>query len=383
MADIAAQGADEASCWLTERPAQCGCAQCTAVGQFVLESRVFLAAWNEVKKRHPAFKIRIFISTTDNDSYHRVLAELPPEVKIERACHAGLDRVTHLPRDLLRSPLFDSYAAEGRWISSYDVPISANGLVETPEFKVPQSSAHRIRAFVRQMAERKWSGVYGMLPWGNMGREVCGFSINALAEWSWNLNGRSEREFAVAWATREGMKDPEAVGEWSELMGPVEADVYDSDFPVCYSWGKAARMVENRERPVLGEGMFRYYPSLDDFDRKIAACERALLIAEKGGFTHLADESRVVKSYVDLAKQVYLAAEQVSARDLTSLAVQNDLRRTLADLKKAGDENTAAIRDWRAGLGPEPWHYRVHDAMNAASATVRDITNLITNTNLY
>ena len=383
MADIAAQGADEASCWLSERPAQCGCTQCTAVGQFVLESRAFLAAWNEVKKQYPAFRIRIFISTTDNDRYERVLAELPPEVKIERACHAALDRVTRLPRDLIRSPLFDSYAAEGRWISSYDAPISANGLVETPEFKVPQSSAHRIRAFVRQLADRKWSGAYGMLPWGNMGREVCGFCITALAEWSWNLNGRNEREFAIAWATREGMKNPEAVGDWSDFMGPVEADVYDSDFPVCWSWGKAAKMVENRERPVLGEGMFRYYPGVEDFDRKIAACERALSIAENAGYSHLAAESRVVKSYVDLAKQVYIVAEQVSTRDLASLEVQNDLRRTLADLKKAGDENIAAIRDWRAGLGPEPWHQRVHDAMSASSATVRDITSLITNKYLY
>jgi hypothetical protein len=383
MADIAAQGADEASCWLSERPAQCGCALCTAVGQFVLESRAFLAAWNEVKKQYPRFRIRMFISTTDNDRYHRVLAELPPEVKIERACHAALDRVIRLPRDISASPLFDSYAAEGRWISSYDVPISANGLVETPEFKVPQSSAHRIRAFVRQMSGRKWSGVYGMLPWGNMGREVCGFSITALAEWSWNLEGRSVREFAVAWATREGMKNPETVGDWSDLMGPVEADVYDSDFPVCWSWGKAVKMVANRERPVLGEGMFRYYPDIGDFDRKIESCGKALSIAEKAGYTHLAAESRVVKSYVNLAKQVYLIAEQASARDLGSLDVQSELRRNLADLGKAGEENVAAIRDWRAGLGPEPWHYRVHDAMNAASATVRDIANLIANTYLY
>ncbi len=383
MADIASQGADEVSCWLTERPAQCGCPECLAVGQFVAETRAFLAAWREVKKTRPGFMIRIFISTTDNDRYNKVLAELPPEVKIERACHAGLDRVVREPRDLIRSPLFDSYADEGRWISSYDAPVSANGLVETPEFKVPQSSPHRMRAFVRHMAERKWRGVYGMLPWGNMGREVCGFSINALAEWSWNLEGRSEREFAAAWAVREGMKDPDAAGEWAEIMGPVEFDVYDSDFPTCWSWGKAVDMVKNRRQPVLGEGMFRYYPDAGDFDRKLAACDRARAIAEKAGYTRLALESRVVRSYIDLAKQVYRIAQTVSTRDVASPDVQKELALMLPEIRKAGAENAAAIRAWRTELGPEPWHPRVHDAIAAAGATAQGIADHVTNAWLY
>ncbi len=383
MADIASQGADEVSCWLTERPAQCGCAQCTATGQFVLESRAFVAAWRETQKKYPRFAIRMFISTTDDDRYHRVLAELPPEVKIERACHANLDRVKHIPRDLLRNPLFDSYAAEGRWISTYDAPVSANGLVETPEFKVPQRSAHRMRAFVRQMAERKWSGVYGMLPWSDMGREINGFDISALAEWSWNLNGRSEREFAEAWAVRNGLSDPVAAGEWSELMGPVEADVYDSDFPTCYSWGKAAAMVEKRERPILGEGMFRYYSSPEDFDNKAERCQKALEIAKNAGYADLAAESRVVLSYVRLAREVYHATEQAATLNIENTGDQQTIRRTLADLEKAGAENAGAIHDWRAGLGSEPWHPRVHDAMSASETTVRNISRVLVDKYLY
>jgi hypothetical protein len=383
MADIAAQGAEETSCWLSERPCQCACPNCTGEGQFVWETRAFLTAWREVRKKYPDFRIRMFISTTDDDRYHKVLDELPPEVKIERACHAGLDRVRRLPRDILRNPLFDSYAAEGRWISSYDAPVSVNGLVETPEFKVPQRSAHRMRFFVRQIVQRKWQGAYGMLPWGKLGREVCGFDIAALAEWSWNLEGRTEREFAEAWAVREGFENPEAAGEWSELMGPVEADVYDSDFPTCYSWGKALRMVENRARPMLGEGMFRYYTGVDDFDRKAERCNQALEIARKAGYTELANESRVTLSYVLLARQIFLTAEQVSTKDLTSREVQNSLRRTLSDLEKAGKENVSAIRDWRGGLGPEPWHPRVHDALKGTEDTVRGITQNVTNKYLY
>ena len=89
-------------------------------------------------------------------------------------------------------------------------------------------------------------------------------NIDALAEWSWNQDGRDERQFALAWATRQGCAEPERLADWVERMGPVEWDVYDSGFPECYAWGLAARMIEERSKPVLGEGMYRYYRDVAD-----------------------------------------------------------------------------------------------------------------------
>jgi hypothetical protein len=53
---------------------------------------------------------------------------------------------------MFRNPLLDDYAAKGRWIGTYDVPLNVNGNVETPEFKIPHRSAHRIRDYVEQAA---------------------------------------------------------------------------------------------------------------------------------------------------------------------------------------------------------------------------------------
>ena len=377
MADIASQGAKEVSCWLSERPAQCGCTACTAVGQFVLEARAFVMAWQLVRKQYLHFQIRIFLSTTTTDRNYRVLAELPPEVKIERACATALERVLHLPRDLMRNPLLDHYASQGRWIASYDVPIGANGRVDTPEFKLPHRSAHRIKDYVAQLIGRNYSGAYGMMAWGTMGLEICGFNVQALAEWSWNLNGRSEKEFAIAWAIREGYRQPEVVGEWAELIGPVEFDVYDSDFPICYSWGRAVEMVQKRKRPYLGEGMFRYYASVEDFDRQKAACEHALQLVSEEDTRDLAHETRVVLSYVELARHIYQVAEKVSTLDLTDVANQKALGESIDNLKQSGAENIDAIRAWRDGLGPEPWHYRVHDALQGTQSTVDEISRFV------
>ncbi len=383
MADIASQGADEVSCWLTERPAQCGHVECRETGQFVLEARAFVTAWKRVKADYPDFIIRLFISTTSNERYHEVLAETPPEVKLERCCSTELERVPDLPRDRFVNPLFDHSARNGRWVAQYDVPVGAFGRVETPEFKVPCSSAHRIRDYVTQLADRGYSGAYGMMGWGSVGMETCGFNIAALAEWGWNRNGRTTREFAEAWAARNGFADPDAVGEWSELMGPVEFDVYDSDFPVCWSWRKAFDMIDNRELPIPGRGMFRYFRSEDDFQRKIDACERALAIARRFDTPHLANETAVVLSYVKLVHSVHDIARMVAAEDLGSLEKQEELRAALKRLTDAAKENGDTIRTWRAALGPEPWHYRVHDAIEAVATTADDINRLVAGKYLY
>jgi tetratricopeptide (TPR) repeat protein len=377
MMDIASQGAEEVSCWLSERPAQCGCDKCTAVGQFVLEARASVNAWRETRKVYPDFNIRLFISTTTNERYNVVCAETPPEIKLERACANWIERVPHLPRDLIINPLFDYYASNGRWVASYDVPLGAYGRVDTPEYKVPSSTAHRIRDFVNQLIDRKYKGAYGMLAWSNFAKETYGFNISALAEWAWNKNGRTEKEFAAAWATRNGYNDPEAVSEWSEIMGPIEFDIYDSEFPVSYSREKAIQMVNDRIRPVLGEGMFRYYKSREDFDTKIEACNKAINIAENFKDPYLANETKVARSYVKLAQAIYLIADQVAIDDLSTLERQKILKTKLDMLQKAGKENITAIRTWRSALGSEPWNQRVYDAIRGTEQTVNDISQII------
>ena len=382
MQSIAAQDARDISCWLSERPGQCACTDCTAVGQFVLEARAFVAAWQRTREQYPDLEIRIFLSTTSLERDYRILAELPAEVKVERACATGLERVLHQPRDRFANPLYDSCAKAGRWIASYDVPIGVNGDVDTPEFKVPERSAHRIHDYVKQLCERGYQGAYGMIAWATLARETNGFNIAALAEWAWHGNGRSTREFAVAWATREGLSDPEKFAAWAELMGPIEFDVFDSNFPLCYSQDEALEMVRQRQRPYLGEGMFRYYPSPEAFEGKKAICSQALEIAADLP-TDFARETAVVGTYIDLAHRIWQVAEYLALHDLEDLEEQEAMRVLLAVLHQAGEENTAALRAWRSHLGPEPWHYRVHDALQGTERTVREINRFIAERYFY
>ena len=371
MTDLAAAGAPECSCWLTERPAQCACEECMREGQFVQEARAFVSAWKEVRKTHSGFGIRLFLSTTTNERYEKVLAGLPEGVRVERACAMDLERRRNEPRDIFVNERIDPLAAKGLWAATFDVPITANGKVETPEFKLPGSCACRIRDFLRQMGKRSYSGVYGMLAFSDSWK-ICGLNISALAEWSWNLNGRTEREFAAAWATRAGYENPDRVAEWSELMGQVEFDVYDSGFPECYAWGRAVDMVKHKRRPELGKGMFRYYRNQSSFDAKIAACRKAQILAKGFRDPYLANETAVVLSYVKLAQCVHRIATAVSS-GADELALQKELAR----LKEAGSENVTAIRNWQKQLEPEPWHHRTYKAIKATEATVAGIQDAL------
>jgi len=383
MTGLAEQGVTDLTCWLTERPACDERPAPRAIGQFVLEARACIKAWQEVRAKYPALTIRLFISTTTDERYYMILNEAPPEVKIMRACASDLQRARHLPRDLFIDPLLDYYAVQGRWIGTYDVPINANGKVETPEFKLPHRSAQRVKDYVTQLIQRQFHHGAGMMAWHKFAKEICDFNISALAEWSWNAKGRSEKDFAIAWATINGYKNPEAVAAWAEVMGPVEWDVYDSELPDTYACGNALKMIQEHKVPVLGEGMFRYYTSEADFDKKLKACEDALRLAGQIENPDFKNETLVVSAYIKLAKSIYFIAKIMTFEDIANLAVQDKLKDQLSLLEQAGKENVAAIRAWRSAYGPEPWHDRAYNAIRSTEATVSGIAQWITTRYLY
>ena len=97
-------GVNEICCWLTERPAEDGRPSTAAVGQFVLEARAFVAAWERARLSYPELTIRLFLSTTSEQRDDVVLAEAPPEVKVVRIDVAGL-AVKAIAREWLRRRL--------------------------------------------------------------------------------------------------------------------------------------------------------------------------------------------------------------------------------------------------------------------------------------
>ena len=55
----------------------------------------------------------------------------------------------------------------------------------------------------------------------------------------------------------------------------------------------------------------------------------------------------------------------------------------VTELEAAGAANVAMIEKWRGGLGPEPWHNRVHDAIAGTNNTVAEIARFIRECHIY
>ena len=135
--------------------------------------------------------------------------------------------------------------------------------------------------------------------------------------------------------------------------------------------------------PVLGEGVFRYYRTPASFDEKLAMCDRALKLATAFRNPDFAHETRVVTSYIKLAKALYRVTEHVSTVDLSTPESQAALRGHVDALSTAGKENAAAIRVWRSALGPKRWHHRVDDAVLGTENTVQKISQFLTHRYLH
>ena len=129
--------------------------------------------------------------------------------------------------------------------------------------------------------------------------------------------------------------------------------------------------------------MFRYYQTPASFDEKLAVCGQALELATEFGNPDFAHETRVVTSYIMLAKALFSVTEHVSTVDLSTPKSQRTLRDHVDALNSAGRENAAATRLWRSALGPNRWHHRADDAILGTETTVREISQFLTHRYLY
>ena len=139
--------------------------------------------------------------------------------------------------------------------------------------------------------------------------------MEAAAEWSWNSKGRSPHEFALSWAVREGIKDPEKFAEWAGLVGPVEWDVYGSEWPAGEQRevpGHVADLLKEGRLPRLGKVLWEAFrvPFGDiktplQLDRDVANAEKAVRLANEMGIPEFVHESLIAQGYINSLKALH------------------------------------------------------------------------------
>lgn len=295
--------------WMTENLAGavgCQCEKCKMSGKPwpVLEARAIVNAWRKAQERlGRKFTLRVMTAESTEFCNFQVFRELPPDVEL--AYYHSLLTYNTFRRPMLRKYIADE-AARGRWVGV--VP----NLSPTVGFCEPFTGADFINY---RMNEFITKGLSGLLGYATPRVHYYRFNVEAAAEWTWNLRGRTPREFAYSYAVRQGWKDPEKFAQWSETVGPVGWDVFGSGFPneeLRRSIGTVAQRLEKCELPPLGFILWDAYPSPwgnilteKQLNDDVKAAAQGVKLAKELGIDSLIYESLLIDGYIRAIKALY------------------------------------------------------------------------------
>ncbi len=362
MDEIAAAGASDISSWLSEHHVQCQCERCQKVGQYALEARTLVNAWRKARQNYRDLGMRILLTQGSYETNEQVLAEIPPEVRV---IYYDGGRTYDSSREPMIYPLLEDYAGGGRWLGCYP-QLTASWRIVCP-WTGPQFIRYRMNEFVDK-------GLNNVTGYATPDNRCYEFNILAAAEWSWNTKGRTAREFSRAWATREGYEDPEAVADWAVKMGPVGWNLYGSRVPHnAFFGGRAAAIVKQRKAPQLGEGMYRYYPTVESLDRDIATCEWAAKKAQAFEAPKLVAEARAIGGMVGMLRAIYDLTSALDRTTEPAEAAREELSTALLALTMASEQAANALKDWKGLIEGWKGTTRFDDTVEVIDKTASDI----------
>ena len=357
------QGATDVCCWLSELEKQhCECAECSKASHHALETRAFVAAWRLAREQFPDLRIRILLTQGSYDKNDAVLAEVPPGVDVT---YYDGSRTYNSSTNTMIYPLLEKYAASGRWLGVYPT------LFPHWHYVSPWSCPQFVKYRMAEYADKKLANMTGYVAPDN---RLFDFNVTAAAEWGWNAHGRTERQFSVAWATRQGFKQPETVADWAVKLGAVSWDLYGPCFVPSYlAYPEGIKsLISNRSKPAFGTGMFAQIPDEARLRANRGVCEDALRLAEQAGSPAMCAETRVILSYYDMLVGICDIGNVLSAKGAVGMPERRTLQDGMNRLALAGALNVEAYRDWEraveAGVGGTGLDMSVQATVKAVQA---------------
>jgi hypothetical protein len=356
---FAGDGATDVCIWLSELEKQrCECPQCAQASHHVLETRACIEAWRLVRKQFPNFRIRVLLTQGSYDNNDQVLAEVPPGVDVT---YYDGSRTYDVSTNEMIYPLMKNYA-QTRWLGVYPTFF--------PHWRYisPWTCPQLVRFRMTEFADKKLANMTGFVAPDN---RLFDFNVAAAAEWGWNAHGRTEQQFAVAWATRQGFDHPESVADWAVKLGAVSWDLYGPNLVARYlvhpvqikSW------ISKRTKPVFGQGMFSMIPDEARLRANRAVCAEVLPLAEQVGSSAMVAETQVIATYYDMLIEICNICNSLSAGGVVDRsAIQQGMNR----LALAAAMNCDAYRDWertvKAGAGESGLDASVRATIGTAQA---------------
>lgn len=339
-------GVEEVDVWLTENlggAGGCRCQECQKTDRSLLETRTVLAAWEKARAKSGRPGLRILTSEETYRSNALIFGELPAGVKLwyyHSLLTYNASANSMITGDVLK------LAVRGHWTGV------CPSLVAHVGFPQPFTGAAFVHHRLREFTDKRLAGLLG---YATPGMRYARFNVEAAAEWAWNAHGRSPREFAVAWAARERIADPEKLAEWVETIGPVSWRVYGSEWPagqIRRALTPVAKALREGTVPELGtvkHGVFRApwgeFKSVGQLDKDLELAQKALALARELKAPEFIQESLVIQGYIRSLKALWELKALVKDRRLAPEhrpAARGHFRDYVGALQQAA----AALAEW-------------------------------------
>jgi len=300
----------EVDAWMTEnlagqRDCECGAYPMTG-DRNLIELQAILDGWAQAKQQYPNLGLRVLSSEETRDSNEDILAMLPSEVTFWYY-------ESVLTYNTQETPIIPDYLATAAAAGQRAGVVPNLSASVIGNIINPFTGAHFVHYRMNEFVSKHLTGLLGY-PIPRV--YYYAFNVEAAAEWTWNATGRSPHDFALSWAVREGLSDPDLFAQWSDTLGPVAWDVYGSDWPVDELrgfLGKTADQLVQGTLPPLGYvgggnrwprpwGDIKTEQQLND---DVAAAAQAVTLANQMGIQQFIQESLAVQGYINSLKGLY------------------------------------------------------------------------------
>jgi len=265
---------DLAGVWMSEVEGPtgvCHCKECKGDLRkaFVKETRLLMEAYRKAKKINPKFRIILALTQGSYPHHFEMLKYIPKEVVLDFYSGIMTYRTTFQKYNL--PPSIQEIQRMGYKIGSIPSPVPWATNIFGP-FQTPQY----LRLLCGEAEDRGLEFVDAFL-WPN----PFFYELNseAMAEFLWNSNGRTAKEFTVAWATRKGLKAPD---ETAAIIGMMEYP--ERGFRNCRFWQmvlKISNFVTRKERPNRSTLRGFEFATYGEISRVLSICEEAVVRSEK------------------------------------------------------------------------------------------------------
>ncbi len=281
----------EMEVWLTEGYRLCETAKKTGKKHFQLETEMIKRAFDKVKEKYPKMRLRILLTQGSNkiNANPSVIKAAGPETGI--VLYGAKETYNCFKQPMIPDYLA-GFARKGGFVGVFPMFTASVGCI-TP-WTAPQFVNYRIREF----ADKKLSTVSGYILPDTRYHE---FNLVAMAEWLWNSEGRTPKEFARAYANVTGICEPELFAEWAVLAGETKWASAETNLLLALTRDITLGAYGTISFKEIFSRQFDRAPLLGPAYRKnmLAKARKALKLAKKAKVPGMIQESEITLSLIE------------------------------------------------------------------------------------